>query len=98
VRLASIVAARSLGSSDYNEISLCLLTIVLAASIFTSAGICLAQQTDPSGAHLTSEVESGPGEVHSLDEGDAQGFETRPSGCASDRTRRKTAIRGVRLG
>src|SRR6266446_5325530 len=41
--------------------------LVLAASIFTSAGICLAQQTDPSRAHLTSEVEGGSGEVHSLD-------------------------------
>jgi len=41
--------------------------LVLAAFIFTSAGICLAQQTDPSRAHLTSEVEGGPGEVHSLD-------------------------------
>jgi len=41
--------------------------LVLAASMFTSAGICLAQQTDSGRAHLTSEVEGGPGEVHSLD-------------------------------
>jgi serine protease Do len=41
--------------------------LVLVASSFTNAGICLAQQADPSGAHLTSEVEGGPGEVHSLD-------------------------------
>jgi serine protease Do len=41
--------------------------LVLAASIFTNAGICLAQQTNPSRAHFTSEVEGGPGEVHSLD-------------------------------
>jgi hypothetical protein len=40
---------------------------VFAASIFTSAGICLAQQTDPSRARVTSEVERGPGEVRSLD-------------------------------
>jgi len=40
---------------------------VLAASIFTGAGICLAQQTDPSRARLTSEVERGPGEGYSLD-------------------------------
>jgi serine protease Do len=41
--------------------------LVLAASISTGAGICLAQQTHPGRAHLTSEVEGGPGEVHSLD-------------------------------
>ncbi len=41
--------------------------LVFAASIFTSAGICLAQQTDPSRARVTSEVERGPGEVRSLD-------------------------------
>jgi serine protease Do len=41
--------------------------LVLAASIFTSAGICLAQQTDPSRERVTSDAERGPGEVHSLD-------------------------------
>src|SRR5258708_4743128 len=41
--------------------------VVFAASIFPSAGICLAQQIDPSMARVTSEVERGPGEVHSLD-------------------------------
>jgi serine protease Do len=41
--------------------------LVFATSIFTSAGICLAQQTDPSRPRVTSEVERGPGEVHSLD-------------------------------
>src|SRR5260370_10883756 len=41
--------------------------LVFAASIFPSAGICLAQQIDPSMARVTSEVEPGPGEVHSLD-------------------------------
>jgi S1-C subfamily serine protease len=41
--------------------------LIAATSVFTNASICLAQQTDPSRARLTSEVEGGPGEVHSLD-------------------------------
>lgn len=40
--------------------------LVLAGSIFSGAGICLAQQNDPSRAHLASEVEGGLDEVHSL--------------------------------
>jgi serine protease Do len=41
--------------------------LVLAASIFPSAVVCLAQQTYPTKARVTSEVERGPGEVRSSD-------------------------------
>jgi serine protease Do len=41
--------------------------LIFAASIFPSAGICLAQQTDDSRVRVTSEAEGGPGEVHSFD-------------------------------
>ena len=61
VRIVRRIAREPIAMRFY----LCSLTF--AASIFPSAAICLAQKTDTNRARLSSEVEGGPREVHSLD-------------------------------